>query len=123
MPANSILLPVMSAVMPKAPNPILISGNAQPQAIAAVRANTTTHTGRWKREILVCFIAAKLQKKDHISLFFSENHLQIDKTSLKKKYLLFKNLRQLIHYSRFLRNFVSANFQINGTKYGKATAK
>ena len=46
MPAKSILLPVMSAVMPKAPKPILISGNAHPHAIAAVRANTTTHAGR-----------------------------------------------------------------------------
>jgi hypothetical protein len=53
MPAKSILLPVMSAVMPKAMNPTLMSGNAQPHAIAAVRANITTHTGRWNRDILV----------------------------------------------------------------------
>jgi hypothetical protein len=44
----------MSAVMPKAMNPTLMSGNAQPQAIAAVRAKTTTHTGRWNTDIFVC---------------------------------------------------------------------
>ena len=38
MPAKSILQPVMSAVMPKALKPILMSGNAHPHAIAAVRA-------------------------------------------------------------------------------------
>jgi len=54
MPANSILLPVMSAVMPKALNPTLISGNAHPHANAVVRANTTTHTGRWNRDNFVC---------------------------------------------------------------------
>jgi hypothetical protein len=52
MPAKSILLPVMSAVMPKALKPILMSGNAHPHAIAAVRANTVTHTGRWNIEVL-----------------------------------------------------------------------
>jgi hypothetical protein len=41
----------MSAVMPKAPNPSLIRGKAHPQAIAAVRANTTTQTGCWKTEV------------------------------------------------------------------------
>ena len=53
MPAKSILLPVMSAVMPKALNPTLMSGNAQPQAIAAVRANATTQAGRWNMDVLV----------------------------------------------------------------------
>ena len=51
MPANSILLPVMSAVIAKALKPILMSGNAQPHAMAAVRANTTTHAGLWNMEV------------------------------------------------------------------------
>jgi hypothetical protein len=54
MPAKSILLPVMSGVMPKSLKPTLMSGNAHPQAIAAVRANTDTQTGRWNMEIFVC---------------------------------------------------------------------
>ena len=59
MPAKSILLPVMSAVMPKALKPTLISGNAQPHAIAAVRANTTTHMGRWNMDVFVISLAKK----------------------------------------------------------------
>jgi hypothetical protein len=53
MPAKSILLAVMSLAMPKALKPILMSGKAHPHAIAAVRANTVTQTGRWNIEVLV----------------------------------------------------------------------
>jgi hypothetical protein len=57
MPAKSILLPVMSVVMPKALKPTLISGKAQPQAMAAVMANTTTHAGRWNMETFFVIVS------------------------------------------------------------------
>ena len=47
------VIAVMSAVMAKALKPTLISGNAHPHAIAAVRANTTTHMGRWNMDVFV----------------------------------------------------------------------
>jgi hypothetical protein len=76
MPAKSILLPVMSAVMPKALKPTLISGNAHPHAITAVRANTTTHTGRWNMDVfLINFlkVGAKLAKILRLSLNLSSD--------------------------------------------------
>lgn len=53
MPAKSIFPPVMFAVMPKALKPTMISGKAHPHAIAAVKANTTTHTGCWNMDVFV----------------------------------------------------------------------
>jgi hypothetical protein len=45
IPANRILLPVISEVISNSANPSLISGYAHPHAIAAVRANITTQNG------------------------------------------------------------------------------
>jgi len=65
----------MSVVMPKAPKPTLMSGNAHPQAMAAVRGNTATHVGLWNIEIRcvvtsyasfllkIFFASAKIHKK------------------------------------------------------------
>ncbi len=57
-PANSILLPVWSGVMPNSVRPSLMSGYAQPHANAAVKANTATHSGRC--QMLVLFKAVWL---------------------------------------------------------------
>lgn len=46
IPANSILLPVISGVMPNSANPSFMKGYAHPQRIAAVSANIETQTGR-----------------------------------------------------------------------------
>ena len=51
IPANRILLPVISAVISNSVNQSFISGYAQPHAIAAVSANTTTHTGLLNIEV------------------------------------------------------------------------
>ena len=45
MPANSILLPVISGVIANAANPNLMRGYAQPQTVAAVSAKKATHIG------------------------------------------------------------------------------
>ena len=57
MPAKSIFPPVMFAVMPKALKPTMISGKAHPHAIAAVKANTTTHTGRWNMDAFFIYFS------------------------------------------------------------------
>ena len=45
IPANNILLPVISVVIPNSLNPNLMSGYAHPHAMAAVSAKNTTQTG------------------------------------------------------------------------------
>ena len=73
----------MSAVIPNALKPTLMSGNAHPHAMAAVSVNTTTHAGLWNMDIRdgsiresFCNMAAKVR-----------NILQTKFLSARKKYI------------------------------------
>ena len=70
IPANSILLPVMSVVISNSLNPNLMSGYAHPHAMAAVSAKNTTQNGRWKILVLFEFMHPRFNFRTKIGIFF-----------------------------------------------------